>query len=43
MAQPATFDNDGDLDLYVPVYNGADVLYVNRGDGTSTERMSVRR
>jgi len=28
------FDNDGDPDLYVAVYDAADVLYVNRGDAT---------
>ena len=28
------YDNDGNLDLYVPVYYGKDVLYHNNGDGT---------
>jgi len=30
----ADFDNDGFVDLYVTVLNGADVLFRNRGDGT---------
>jgi len=28
------FDNDGDLDLYISVENGPNVLYENQGDGT---------
>lgn len=27
------YDNDGDMDIYVPVYDGLDALFVNRGDG----------
>jgi len=37
----ATFvdiDDDGDLDLYVCVFNGPNLLYVNRGDGTFAEQ-----
>lgn len=30
------FDNDGDVDLFVPVINSANVLYRNDGDGTFT-------
>lgn len=30
-------DNDGDLDLYVCVYDQPNLLYVNQGDGTFTE------
>ncbi|MCH8006978.1 MAG: VCBS repeat-containing protein [Planctomycetes bacterium] len=30
-------DNDGDLDLYVCNYDAANLLYVNRGDGTFQE------
>ena len=31
-------DNDGDLDLYVCNYDAANLLYINRGDGTFDER-----
>ncbi len=31
-------DNDGDLDLYVCVYRGPNLLYVNQGDGTFKEQ-----
>ncbi len=37
----ATFvdiDNDGDLDLYVCVFNGPNLLYVNQGNGTFIEQ-----
>lgn len=34
----ADVDNDGDLDLYVCVFNGANLLYLNQGDGTFVER-----
>jgi enediyne biosynthesis protein E4 len=30
------FDNDADLDIYFPNYNGRDLLFVNAGDGTFT-------
>ncbi len=30
------YDNDGDLDLYICVSSGANVLYQNQGDGTFT-------
>ncbi|MCI0539512.1 MAG: CRTAC1 family protein, partial [Verrucomicrobiales bacterium] len=31
-------DNDGDLDLYVCVFNAPNLLYVNQGDGTFREQ-----
>ena len=34
------YDNDSDVDLYVPVYNATDVFYANRGDATF-DRVSV--
>lgn len=30
-------DRDGDLDLYVSILNGANLLYLNNGDGTFTD------
>ena len=34
-------DNDGDLDLYVCVFNGPNLLYVNQGNGTFQEKAGV--
>ena len=28
------FDNDGDLDLFVPYYSSTNVMFINNGDGT---------
>ena len=41
----ATFvdiDNDGDLDLFVCVYNAPNLLYVNQGDGSFKEQAQAR-
>ena len=35
-------DGDGDVDLYVTVYGGTNVMYRNDGDGTSRARARVR-
>lgn len=35
------FDNDGDVDLYLAVDFGPDVLYKNNGDGTFTDESTV--
>ena len=37
----ADYDGDGDLDLYVNDFNGANVLYQNDGDGTFTDVTST--
>ncbi|MCF7800795.1 MAG: VCBS repeat-containing protein, partial [Candidatus Marinimicrobia bacterium] len=31
------YDNDGDLDLFVPTYNAVDLFYSNNGDGTFSQ------
>src|SRR5262245_25098217 len=38
----ADIDNDGDLDLYVCVFNGPNLLFVNQGDGTFREEARAR-
>ena len=38
----ADVDNDGDLDLYLCVFNAPNRLYVNRGDGTFSEEAAAR-
>ena len=32
------FDNDGDLDLFIPYYSSTNMLFVNNGDGTFSSR-----
>lgn len=34
----ADIDNDGDLDLYVCVFEGSNLLFINQGDGTFKEQ-----
>jgi hypothetical protein len=38
----ADIDNDGDLDLYVCRFGAANLLFVNRGDGTFGEEAAAR-
>ena len=38
----ADIDNDGDLDLYICRHGAANLLYVNRGDGTFAEEAGAR-
>ena len=38
----ADIDNDGDLDLYVCVFNGPNLLFINQGDGTFREEARAR-
>ena len=39
----ADIDNDGDLDLYVCVFNGANLLFINQSGGTFREEARTRR
>lgn len=39
----ADVDNDGDLDLYVAVFNAPSLLFLNQGDGTFAERARAAR
>ena len=38
----ADIDNDGDLDLYVCVFNGVNLLFINQGNGTFREEARTR-
>ena len=37
----ADYDNDGDMDVFLPVLNSSDRLYQNNGDGTFTQITST--